>query len=39
MLDRAVIDEAVAHHRVIIEKTAGPREREAFDLVEQSLLH
>jgi hypothetical protein len=39
MLDLGVIDEAVAQHRMIIEKTAGPREREAFHLIEQSLLH
>lgn len=38
MLERASIDEAVAQHRVIIEKTAGPRERRALEWVLQALL-
>lgn len=38
LLDRAAIEDSLAIHRVIIEKTAGPREREAFQLVEKSLL-
>lgn len=38
ILDRGTIHDAVAQHRVIIEKTAGPRELAAFQLVEQSLL-
>jgi hypothetical protein len=38
MLERVVIEEAVAQHRVTISKTAGPREREALELVSQALL-
>jgi hypothetical protein len=36
MLGRAAVEEAVAQHRVIIEKTAGPRERHALELVLQT---
>ncbi|MFO0012635.1 MAG: hypothetical protein ACK553_07840 [Planctomycetota bacterium] len=38
MLEPKVIEEAVAQHRLIIEKTAGPRERQALELVMQALL-
>jgi hypothetical protein len=38
MLEREVIEQAVAQHRIIIEKTAGPREREALELVLQTLM-
>jgi uncharacterized protein len=38
MLEPKVIEEAVAQHQVIIEKTAGPRERRALELVLQALL-
>lgn len=37
MLPRESIEEAVAHHRGIIEKTAGPRERDGLALVLKCL--
>ncbi len=39
MLPRESIEEAIAHHRVIIEKTAGPREMQGLALVMGCLNH
>jgi hypothetical protein len=39
MLPRESFEEAIAHHRVIIEKTAGPREMQGLALVMGCLNH
>lgn len=37
MLDRQVIDEELNRHKIIIEKTAGPREMAAWELLNKHL--
>lgn len=37
MLDRQVIDEELNRHKIIIEKTAGPREMAAWELLNRHL--
>ena len=37
MLDRQVIDEELIRHKIIIEKTAGPRELVAWELLNRHL--
>jgi hypothetical protein len=37
ILDRGEIDEQMERLRVLVEKTAGPREREAFQLLVDSI--
>ena len=37
MLDRQVIDEALSRHKIIVEKTAGPREIAAWQLLNKHL--
>ena len=37
MLDRAEIDQELARHKIIIEKTAGDRERHAWELLRKHL--
>ena len=37
MLERAVIDDELNRHGIIIEKTAGPREMAAWELLKKHL--
>jgi hypothetical protein len=37
MLERTVILEELAKHKIIVEKTAGPSELAAFELIETYL--
>jgi uncharacterized protein len=37
MLERSVIDDELNRHRIIIEKTAGPREMAAWELLKKHL--
>jgi hypothetical protein len=39
MLERSVIDDELARHKVIIEKTAGPNERDAWELLNAHLAN
>ncbi|MFY8201625.1 MAG: DUF447 domain-containing protein [Pirellula staleyi] len=37
MLERSVIDDELARHKIIIEKTAGPNEQDAWELLNAHL--
>jgi len=39
LLDQDYLRQQVEHHRTIIQKTAGDRELQGLELVEQALLH